>query len=333
MKCCRFFSILALLLLFQNTSFAVTLKDAVYKTKNAGSVVFNHADHLKNKEMANNCRACHDAIFDLKKKKTFSMADMAKGKSCGACHSGTKAFALGECAKCHQTREIVYNVKATGTTRFSHKLHLAKSEDCAACHPTIFAAGRNKHFTMAEMEKGKSCGACHNGKKAIGLNKCAACHPTKEITYPVKETGPTSFSHTSHLEVARCEACHPKIYSPNRKNKPVGMAAIEKGKSCGACHNAKQAFSVSECAKCHPVRDIVYEEKKAGNALFSHTFHTGLYSCRECHTKLYQTARSKVVVSMQEMGDKKKSCGWCHDGKTAFSVMEKCGTCHQIGKK
>jgi c(7)-type cytochrome triheme protein len=279
--------------------------------------------------MSHNCRACHDALFDLKKKKHYSMAAMEAGKSCGACHNGKKSFPLGECTRCHQTKEILYKVKATGPTGFSHKSHLEKSADCFTCHPSIFAAGPNKHYTMKDMEKGKSCGACHNGKKAFGLATCVSCHPVKEITYKVKETGPTHFSHKAHLEVAECGKCHPKLYAPNQMNRRVGMAAMDKGKSCGACHNSKQAFSVKECSKCHPVRELLFVDKDAGNITFSHKFHTGLYSCGDCHTALYETGRSKVRVSMQEM-EKGKSCGSCHEGKTAFSIKEKCEACHKM---
>ena len=63
------------------------------------------------------------------------------------------------------------------------------------------------------------------------------------------------------------------------------MAEMEKGKSCGACHNGKAAFKVGECAKCHPVREKTYTVKDAGNVLFSHKFHTGMYSCAECHPR------------------------------------------------
>jgi c(7)-type cytochrome triheme protein len=332
MKSRLIFSILAMFLLFQSAAFAVTIRDAVFNTKNAGKVVFSHADHLHKKGLTNDCRVCHDAIFDLKKKKHYSMADMGKGKSCGACHDGKRTFALGECARCHQTKEIIYNVKATGPTGFSHKSHLAKSTDCGVCHPSVFTAGHNKPFTMADMSKGKSCGACHNGKKAFGIDSCVSCHPVKEVTFKVKETGPTLFSHKSHLEVADCSKCHPKLYSPNQKNKRVGMAAMEKGKSCGACHNSKQAFSVKECSKCHPVNELIFEDKTVGNVLFSHKFHTSVYTCVDCHKSLYPAARSKVIVSMQEM-DKGRSCGFCHNGKTAFGVKEQCKACHQILSK
>lgn len=324
-----FLFLLALILLCGSTAFAVTVRDVAYDTKNAGRVVFSHGRHLAQKGMSNNCRACHDALFDLKKKRHYVMADMEKGKSCGACHDGRNAFALGECARCHQIKDVVYKVKATGPTRFSHKAHLISSAVCSTCHPDIFAAGPNRHATMADMKKGKSCGACHDGKKSFGVDKCVSCHPVKEITYKVKETGPTHFSHKAHLEFAECSACHPKLYAASRKNKPAGMAAMAKGKSCGACHNAKQAFAVKECSKCHPTRELQFEEKSTGNVPFSHTFHTGLYGCGDCHTKLFGTTRSKVKVTMQQM-ETGKSCGGCHDGKSAFSVKDTCEACHKM---
>jgi c(7)-type cytochrome triheme protein len=33
---------------------------------------------------------------------TMTMKDMEAGKFCGACHNGTKAFAVKDCAKCHK---------------------------------------------------------------------------------------------------------------------------------------------------------------------------------------------------------------------------------------
>ena len=104
---------------------------------------------------------------------------------------------------------------------------------------------------------------------------------------------------------------------------------MAKGKSCCACHDSKQAFSVNDCAKCHPTGELLFEEKSTGNVVFSHKFHAGLYRCGDCHTALYKTARSKVRVSMQNM-EKGKSCGSCHDGKTAFSVKDKCEACHKM---
>ncbi len=329
MKYRMIFSIVAISLICMGTAYAVNVRDVTFTTKHAGKVVFSHTDHISKKGLANNCRACHDVLFDLKKKKHFSMAEMKKGKSCGACHDGKKVFSIEECARCHQTRDITYKIKATGPTVFSHNVHLAASADCGVCHPALFAAGPNKHYSMKDMKKGKSCGACHNRKKAFGLDACVTCHPVKEITYQVKATGPTLFSHKIHLEITGCEECHPKLYSPSQWNRRVGMVAMEKGASCGACHNSQMAFSVKECSKCHPVRELVFEEKSTGNVVFSHKYHAGLYTCVDCHTSLYKTIRAKVKVSMQEM-EKGKSCGGCHNGKTAFSVKDACESCHKM---
>lgn len=247
-------SFLALSLTIQSAVFAVTIRDVTYKTRNAGTVIFSHSDHIDKKEMRKNCRACHDAIFDLKNKKQYS---------------------------------------------------------------------------MVEMEKGKSCGACHNGKRAFGLTTCSACHTVKEVIYHVKETGRTHFSHTIHLKGAECLDCHPALYAAKRNNRRIGMSAMEQGKSCGACHNSKKAFSVKECSKCHPSAELLFKEKTTGDVLFSHKFHTGLYSCADCHVSIFKTDRSKVKVSMQKM-EEGKSCGACHDGKTAFSVKDTCEACHKM---
>ncbi|AAR33923.1 cytochrome c3 family protein [Geobacter sulfurreducens] len=310
-------------------AYGITIKDAVFQTKDAGRVVFSHKAHIGKKGIENNCKACHDGIFSLRKKVSYTMADMEKGKSCGACHNGKEGvFPLKECARCHAVKEITYQVKSTGPTPFSHQKHLAVYDNCNACHPKLFNAGPNKRATMADMEKGKSCGACHNGKTAFGLNECATCHMVKEVLLSSPGTGKIIFSHKLHAGKMKCDQCHNKLYVPGR-NKPVGMAAMEKGKSCGACHNGKSVFDVKQCAKCHPVKEVNYKVKGAGPATFSHALHLSMYTCSDCHNKLYKTGRNTKVVTMHEM-EKGKSCGACHNGKTAFSVREDCVKCHNM---
>ena len=327
----RFRTILSLSLLAilaSTAALALNLKDVTFKTKDAGKVVFSHNLHISQKGMSNNCKACHNAIFDIKKKVRHTMADMEKGKSCGACHDGKQAFNLKECARCHLVKEITYKVKATGSTRFSHQAHLLVAPDCGSCHPALFAAGPNKRVTMNDMKKGKSCGACHDGKKAFDISDCGKCHPTREITFKSKSAGATPFSHKKHTELRTCDACHTKIYAIG-KNRPVSMAEMGKGKSCGACHNGKEAFSIDDCGKCHPVKDLEYRIKGAGNVTFSHNYHLGKYkTCNKCHPRIFAPGDSKPA-SMTEM-EKGRSCGACHDGKAAFTVRENCARCHKV---
>jgi len=305
---------------------ALELKDITYHTEGAGKVVFSHKVHLKKttKNSANvSCKSCHTTRNGPTTH--FTMADMEKGKSCGQCHTGKKAFSLSKYTGCHKVKEITYQVEQTGPVLFSHASHLKKMQ-CNACHTKLYATGSNKKVSMAEMEKGKSCGACHNAKEAFAISECGRCHPTREIVFKVKETGPTAFSHKKHLTMYSCSACHTKLY-PIGSKKKVTMAAMEKGKSCGACHNAKEAFAVSKCGKCHPTRDIKFKVAKVADVNFSHSAHLEMYKCGDCHTGTFPVRTGNKPVSMSEM-KKSKSCGACHDGKAAFTVNGNCDSCH-----
>lgn len=77
-----------------------------------------------------------------------------------------------------------------------------------------------------------------------------------DVVFKAEGMGDSLFSHEFHVNTAkkRCSACHYAIYTNKAQHKTVGMAGMEKGKSCGACHDGKQAFSVSDkklCEKCH----------------------------------------------------------------------------------
>lgn len=243
--------IIALLVLISAASLAAgyEIKNVTFKTKDVGIVVFNHKDHLRQKSIKNNCKACHKE--GTNKLGSHSMADMEKGKSCGACHNGQKAFALADCERCHVTKNVQLKSKEIGTITFGHKAHYARQR-CEVCHAGIFKAGPNSPVGMAAMEKGKSCGACHDKKTAFGLEKCSACHPTKNVTYKVKGAGSTVFGHEVHLGMYKCQECHGVMFGKPGKRSRATMSDMEKGLSCGACHDGRQAFSVKgDCAKCH----------------------------------------------------------------------------------
>jgi c(7)-type cytochrome triheme protein len=156
---------------------AITIKNVTYTTKTAGTVIFEHGYHLKQTSINNNCKACHSAIFDMKKRTHATMADMENGKSCGACHNGSIAFHVKDCVRCHKAKDIVLAVTGAGNVQFSHKTHTSRNS-CNDCHTALFGFNKNKKpSSMADMEKGKSCGACHDGKMAFPVNaNCADCH-------------------------------------------------------------------------------------------------------------------------------------------------------------
>jgi c(7)-type cytochrome triheme protein len=151
--------------------------------------------------------------------------------------------------------KVVMDVAATGKVEFSHYNHLeALGKNCPTCHNAIFniVAEKNPVFTMADMEKGKSCGACHNGKKAFAVKgNCTTCHPTRDIVFE-NDGGPVTFSHEIHTGLYGCGECHPGVFVPAAGKNPSNMEKMEKGGSCGTCHDGSTAFTVKEnCDTCH----------------------------------------------------------------------------------
>ncbi len=145
--------------------------------------------------------------------------------------------------------------------------------------------------------------------------------------------GRVSFSHYRHLAAVgnNCVLCHNQLFQIDpRKNSPVSMSDMQRGKSCGGCHNGSSAFSVTgDCDSCHPTRDISFKVAE-GDALFRHAIHTDSYSCSDCHPGLFipETGRN-AKISMERMTGG-ESCGACHDGNTAFSSQENCESCHDM---
>lgn len=74
-----------------------------------------------------------------------------------------------------------------------------------------------------------------------------------DVTIKYKK-GAVAFSHNTHVDGMNlsCTDCHDKLYLSKGQHKTVTMKQMQKGKSCGACHNGKKAFSVKDdCARCH----------------------------------------------------------------------------------
>jgi c(7)-type cytochrome triheme protein len=301
-------------------------KELALAVQPIGTVPFSHKVHTS----LFKCDDCHNKVFATgSQARRFTMAEMEKGKSCGACHNDETAFSVkANCSRCHPVRDIPYVLDAW----FGHNRHL-QMYTCTDCHNAFFAAGPgNKRRTMVDMEKDQSCGACHDGFIAFSVaGDCDRCHKsTKELVIKTRGAGPTPFSHKVHISLFKCGDCHNRIFPTGVAAKRFTMADMEAGKSCGACHDAKTAFTVREnCVRCHPVKEI---QMQPSGATFSHKLHTGLYRCNECHDRLFNPGAGNRRVSMAAMEKKQESCGACHNGKTAFSVTGSCLKCHPILK-
>jgi c(7)-type cytochrome triheme protein len=93
--------IFLLLSTFCSLGWGSTLGDVVYSHQSGSDKIapayFPHWVHrIKFK-----CYACHDDLFPMRHGANPTMAAMAKGESCGACHNGKVAFGVDTCQRCH----------------------------------------------------------------------------------------------------------------------------------------------------------------------------------------------------------------------------------------
>lgn len=99
----------------------------------------------------------------------------------------------------------------------------------------------------------KRCVAVVAGIVLFGAGSALAAVGGGDIT--LKNTGgDVIFSHETHVVGAgeKCQECHSALFTNAKQHKAVTMKAMQKGKSCGACHDGKTAFSVQgDCSKCH----------------------------------------------------------------------------------
>lgn len=240
-----------------STAYARWIKDKAYiETETVGVVSFSHYNHLE--AVGSDCPTCHNEIFHIvtDKNPTFSMAQMEKGKSCGACHNGNNAFSVQEnCTTCH-AGEVSMKDRVVGVTPFPHSVHLDMGFSCDSCHPDLFKPEANSNaMTMAAMNQGDYCGACHDGDMGFSVaDNCVTCHSNAvDLTWQNEDIGETSFPHSSHLDMGfGCDSCHPDLFKPQHEGQSMTMDAMYGGEYCGACHDGDMAFSVEEdCEACH----------------------------------------------------------------------------------
>jgi c(7)-type cytochrome triheme protein len=292
-------------------------------------VTFPHAPHTRWLP----CERCHTDIFPMTGgQTTITMADIAKGKYCGACH-GTLTFGPpNNCGRCHTQREEVpldVTLKGDMGVKFPHAPH-TRWLPCEICHTRLFPmAGGQTTIAMADISKGKYCGTCH-GTIAFGTTDCARCHTRRDelaLDVPLKGDMGVKFPHARHTRWLPCETCHTKIFPMAAGETTMKMADFFKGKYCGTCHGSI-VFGFTDCARCHEPREELALDvtlKGAMPVTFPHAPHTRWLPCESCHTKLFPMAAGTTEITMDDLA-KGKYCGTCH-GTLAFALSE-CGRCH-----
>jgi len=107
----RFLSGLVPMLFIASNVLAVTGGgDIVFKVDGMADSLFSHDLHVgKGKKK---CSECHYQLYTTRAQhKAVGMEGMRKGKSCGTCHDGKKAFDVIDkknCEKCHAGSGVKY---------------------------------------------------------------------------------------------------------------------------------------------------------------------------------------------------------------------------------
>ena len=211
------------------------------------------------------------------------------------------------------------------------------SLDCTSCHPitaTGALVGRPGH---------KAClGACHTWTPRPGValaeelvEVCATCHDPEALTRPkppvafppyvLEPDYPMTLSHAKHAG-ARCEQCHT---APGAK-----AAAPRPHARCTSCHGST-ATPMTACTTCHiaayganALPRLVRGPLSVG-AAYSHARHASrtpaeAVGCAACHASI-STADGLELTPPTAM---QCATGGCHDGPRAFSITERCTSCH-----
>jgi hypothetical protein len=136
-------------------------------------------------------------------------------------------------------------------TRFEHRKHLGKGNDCDVCHSTG-SHGRPGEVHGKVLAKGQDCSSCHHAAKApspAAGRACASCHAAEDrFLRGIRADG--SEGDAMMKEVA-CEACH--LDPPE---KPV-LASVKP--QCIACHDEKATYGAMADEWSQGARDWMAE--------------------------------------------------------------------------
>jgi Cytochrome c7 and related cytochrome c len=256
----------------------------------------------------------------------------AEGVTCADCHASiAKATSLEAsarhvevpaqpsakeaCKGCHEFDPDRPGAASTAPfrVRFDHAQHLAKGQECAACHQSAEA-----------------------GRKALvkpGMSQCTACH-----------------EHQREFAEARCTPCHVDLQglSPETAFKHAGNwlrshGALARGssESCAQCHDS------AHCASCHAAQNApllpakLYPEQTgkrfihAGDFLARHSVEAQASpaSCRTCHgSASCQACHLLKGVTPGASAYEPHPSGWSTShGRTARRDIASCAGCHDNG--
>ena len=254
--------------------------------------LFQHSLHVDDMELS--CEECHAGV---KEADGSSWSIFPKMDLCLECHDGDTAD--DACEYCHSNPDNPLSIGekwANSGLGFSHKTHLAETDDCnkchnyindddeirlpkkvwnesdcQACHINLEAGPANHNLAWMEIHGSEinsstenNCALCHTN------NSCEECHQLQQFT---PETHPVDYMLTHGFEakagVMECSTCHELIedcYTCHVENQimPMNHNFHNWVSTSGGLHGEFAESEAELCATCHlPAKDS---------------------SCLKCHT-------------------------------------------------
>lgn len=236
--------------------------------------------------------------------------------------------------------------------RYSHAQHQklgVSQKNCRTCHEL------DSDYNVEPPTKGRNHQPCNDSdchaKEYFSRDPkiCVVCHsdarPWIKQKAELKKRPDSEFggdlSHKSHATArvggrganGACKKCHG---NPYRNDAPEHGGHAD----CAPCHGHSAQPSMGECGDCHhrgarKARIASRSTKWSVAALFAHDTHgrdprkpQTETECTTCHTNVTKATKLAEVENPTM-----RSCGACHDGKSAFKATGfQCYRCHSEPK-
>lgn len=130
-----------------------------------------------------------------------------------------------------------------------------------------------------------------------------------------------------------CFKCHSyqKFSSKPQKGVFSHQIHVNTGYHCNQCHDFQGhkhiVINRSLCNNCHNIKVVSFKRTNMPSK-FNHESHAKIFSCKECHPKVFLMKAGVSVVTMKDINSG-AYCGACHNGQKAFSASE-CTKCHEM---
>lgn len=158
------------------------------------------------------------------------------------------------------------------------------------------------------------------------------CAPKKPETGKIQKEPEMIISRDEALGSLPCFRCHSyQKFMTVQKGVFPHPRHLDAGYHCNQCHDVRghkqMVINRDVCNICHNLKTITLK-KTILPSRFDHEAHSNLFSCKDCHPKLFTMKAGSNDISMNDIY-KGEFCGACHDGKKAFPSSN-CSLCHNI---